>query len=420
MAWSKDQQAEIKAEFPIFTEYPELVYLDSAATAQKPKSVIKALTVFYERHNANVHRGIYDLSEGATQMYEQARERVANFVGAAPEEVVFTSGSTASSNLIAQSRVTEKLETGDVVLSSTTEHHSNFLPIFVASQKARAKIELIGLADNHQSGHLFDWIDCEQKLKKYRDQVKFIALSSVSNVLGEKLDIARLVELKESYSPSAEIILDLAQQVGHGEFDFLESGVDFTFFSGHKLLAETGIGVLIGKKAVLAEMPPTFLGGGMIATVSSNEFSTAPPPQRFEAGTPHISGVISLASACEFLTNLPGGLAAVEDHEHQLSQRALDILTEIPAIKILGPTAAENRGGLVAFTVEGVHPHDLAELLNSKNIAVRAGHHCAQILHRETLDINASTRVSFHVYNSVEDIEKFGSALKNTLNFLRK
>jgi cysteine desulfurase/selenocysteine lyase len=399
---------EVKENFPIFANNQDLIYLDSAATAHKPQVVIDTVVDFYTRYNANVHRGIYQLSEKATDAYEQARSTVAYFIGANAKQVVFTPGTTASSNMIALGLLEERLAQSDMVISSVAEHHSNFLPIQTVAKKKDCQLQLIGLDDDED----FHYEQFEGILKKHTDRIKVIALSAVSNVLGYKLDLARISKLVRQSSPNAIIIIDSAQLIGHEEFSLHSPGVDidFLFFSGHKLMGETGIGVMWGKYELLTEMTPALVGGGMIARVTEEKSSFAKPPTKFEAGTPHIAGALSLAAACDYLEKV--GLTNIAQHQQRLVKKSLEGLARIEGLSILGPKNHLKRSSLVSFTIEGIHAHDVAQFLADKHVAVRAGHHCTQILHKQHYDISGSVRASYHVYNSLADVEALLAAVE--------
>lgn len=400
----------IKRDFPIFKTYPDLVYLDSAATSQKPQVVIDAIVDFYTKYNSNVHRGIYKLSELATERYEAARSTVARFLDTSPGQIVFTSGTTASNNIVANSYVSENLDTDSVVITSVSEHHSNFLPLQKAANATGAKLEFVGITADYD----FDYETFEALLSKYTSRIKFVGISAISNVLGYKLDLERVIKMVRSFAPEAKISLDAAQLIGHHPFSLSKLDIDFCFFSGHKVLAETGLGVLWFKSNLAKSLKPTILGGGTITEVKRDSVSFRDDQSRFEAGTPHISGAISLATACDYLEAI--SLEKIEQQQHELTSFALRHLAEIPEVKLLGPGVGNQRSSVISFQVKGLHPHDVAESLDHEGIAVRAGHHCAQILHREYLDLGGTVRVSAHIYNDKTDIERLVAALKNCIS----
>ena len=369
-----------------------LVYLDNAATTQKPQSVISAISDYYENHNANVHRGIYTISEEATDLFERAREKVARFINAnSAEEIIFTKGTTESLNRVAFEWAVEKLEEGDSILVSTAEHHSNLLPWQVVCERTGATLkfaEINNLENEITAG------------------VKLIAIAHVSNVLGTIFPVTGICEKAKTIG--AKVVVDGAQAVAHLPVDVQKLGCDFYAFSGHKMYGPMGIGVLWAKKELLEEMPPYEYGGGMIE---------GGIPEKFEAGTPNVAGAIGLAAAVEYLENI--GMKNIRKHEQGLLDYALASLAKFKEIKILGPPDAHSRSGLISFVVEGVHSHDVAAILDSFGVAVRAGHHCAMPLH-EKLKISGSVRASFATYNSREDVDILCTGLKEAIKVLRK
>lgn len=404
-----------KSQFPIFRHNPELIYLDSAASSQKPQIVIDRITDFYAKENANVHRGIYQLSENATESYESARAAVAKHINANTNEIIFTSGSTASSNLLAMGHLQNILSEGDIVISSVAEHHSNFLPLQQVALRKGAQLKLVGLDDDFG----FNYADFEQLLKLNGNKVKVVALSAVTNVTGSITDMTRIRGLLDVYAKAAVLIVDAAQLVGHDRVHVQEMDCDYLFFSAHKLMAETGLGVLYVAERNHSLLSPVSLGGGMVELVEETGIELKAAPQRYEAGTPHISGVLSLAAAIAYLEGI--GLEAIATHEKKLTEQLISELLQIPEIHIIGPTKSlKNRAGVVAFEVTGIHAHDVAEFLASRHVAVRAGHHCAQLLHRQSLDISSSVRASLHLYNESTDITALVTALKECLAFFAK
>lgn len=403
-----------KTDFPIFKTYPELVYLDSAATGQKPQAVIDALLNFYTKSNANVHRGIYELSEQATQAYEAARATVAEFLQVKPEEIIFTAGTTAATNLIAHSYLRAVTQAGDILISSIYEHHSNFLPLQELAKTQGAEVKLITLT----AAADLDYNLLAEILRANGPRVKAVALAAVSNVLGLKLDINRVSRLIKQYATNAILIIDAAQMVGHHTFHPAKLGCDFACFSGHKLLAATGVGVLWGKKELLEKLAPYQVGGGMIDYVTPTQTNYAAVPERFEAGTPHIAGAVSVAAAINYIEQI--GLSEIESYLDQLTEKLLTELKTIPEIRILGPQTTKLRSSVVSFSLTGIHPHDVSQYLSDQNIAVRAGHHCAQILHQQVFHLHGSLRASLHLYNEAQDIAKLITALKGCLTYYNK
>ncbi len=405
----------MKSDFPIFKHNPELVYLDSAASSQKPQAVIDRITDFYTKENANVHRGIYDLSEAATENYESGRAIVARHINAEANEIIFSAGSTASSNLVAAGHLQKILTEGDIVISSVAEHHSNFLPLQQVATQKGSKLMLIGLDDDFG----FNYAEFEQVLKQHGTRIKVVALSAVTNVTGSITDMVRIRKLLNTYAKAAILVVDAAQLVGHGKVDVKEMDCDYLFFSAHKVLAETGLGVLYAAERNHSLLSPVNLGGGMVELVEEAGVELKAAPQRYEAGTPHISGVFSLAAAIGYLEMI--GLETIASHEASLTEQLISELQLMPEIRVIGPTKSlENRAGVVAFEVKDVHAHDVAEFLASRHIAVRAGHHCAQLLHRQSLNISSSVRASLHLYNESSDITALITALKDCLVFFAK
>jgi len=399
----------IKTQFPIFQSYPELVYLDSAATSHKPAVVLTAVTDFYSRQNSNVHRGIYDLSELATASYELARVKVANYLGVATREVIFTSGTTASANLVAQSWGAKNVNVGEVILTSLAEHHSNFLPWQLVAQNNNAKLVFTNISSDYD----FDYEDFESNLLEFGAKIKVVVLSAVSNVLGYNLDLAKISKAVRTHAPKAKIIIDAAQLVTHSKFTPSLYDLDFAYFSGHKLFAETGIGVLWGKSDLLEQTLPATVGGGMVLSVNREVTTFDEIPQRFEAGTPNIAGAVSLAAAVDYCQEL--GMDNIEARLHSLTEELVSAMQTIPGLKIYHPEAVS--APVLAFNLEGIHPHDVAGFLNTQHIAVRAGHHCTQILHREILGQTGSVRASLQVYNSAADIAQLARALEDCRNY---
>lgn len=403
-----------KEDFPILNFHNELVYLDSAATSQKPQVVIDSLTNFYTFENANVHRGLYSLSEQATAKYEEARIIVAKHFGASPEEIIFTSGTTAGLNYVSLSLITDLINAGEdnVLLTSKMEHHASMLPIQQASVKNNIKIDYLGLDDNYQ----LDLEELEEKLKQ--GNVRALALTHMSNVLGTITPIATVVKLVRLLSPETIIIVDGAQYAPHYQLDLHKLDVDFYALSGHKMLGPTGIGVLYGKSELLRKMNPAIVGGGMINKVDYLQSSWADIPAKHEAGTPNIAGAIALAEAIRYLQKI--GMHKVVAHEEELTSYLIAKLISIEGVSILGPESSQDRGGVISFNVDKIHAHDIAQLLAERNIAVRAGHHCNQILLRDVLKTSATVRASIYLYNDYQDIDKLASALVESIKKFRK
>jgi len=393
----------VRREFPVLSReiHPgkPLIYLDSAATSQKPSSVIKAMTAYYEQYNANIHRGIHRMAEEATHAHEQARKRVADFIGAASvREVIFTRNTTEAINLVANSWGRPNLERGSVVLLTEMEHHSNLIPWQLLAEERELRLEFVpvtkeGLLDHEAYARLLE-------LKP-----RLVAFTHMSNVLGTINPAREMTEM--AHQAGAVVLIDAAQSVPHFAVDVATLKADFLAFSGHKMCGPTGIGVLYGREELLAEMPPFMGGGDMIKRVKLREFVPNELPYKFEAGTPSIAEAIGLGEAVDFLNDV--GMDAVHAHERILVDHAMERLAEVPGVHQFGP-APERRGGVISFTFEDIHPHDVAQILDSQGIAVRAGHHCAMPLH-ESMGIPASTRASFYLYNTLEEIDSFIEAL---------
>ena len=394
-----------KQDFPLLNNHQELVYLDNAATTQKPLVMIQALNDFYTTSNANVHRGIYQLSENASKQYENARESVAKYIKASSEEVIFTSGTTMSLNLIAKYLVEDQLEPGDAVVISILEHHSNLLPWQEITKRKGAKLIFLPL-NNEQSP---DLDKLEEILKM--ENVKVISLAVMSNVMGTRNDFTKVRQIINSLSPKTLIVADAAQEIAHNLIDVNMLGADVLAFSAHKVYGPMGLGVLWVKKELLNKSEPFFKGGGIIEKVTINDAGWAEAPHKFEAGTPPVAEAIAFSATLAYLSVL--NWSAVKEHETNLALRLFNGIKEIKGYHLmLKEYSKETIGPVIAFWHENIHAHDLAQLLSYENIALRAGHHCAQILHKDVFNIPASLRASIGMYNSEEDIEKLLSALR--------
>lgn len=400
---------KIKKDFPILNKQPDLVYLDSTATSLKPQSVINKLDEYYSEYSANIFRGVYDMSERATAAYEETRGVVKGFINAPfSEEVIFTRNATESINLFVNG-VKDSFKKEDEIMTTITEHHSNFVPWQQLAKKVQCSFKVMSINDE-------GILDSQLKYD-ITDRTRILAITLASNVLGTINKVSSIIKEARSINPHLIVLVDGAQGVPHMKIDVQELGCDAFVFSSHKMLGPTGVGVLWVKKELLETFPPYQYGGDMIRSVAIEETQFADLPHRFEAGTPHIAGVIALKEAIYYLQNL--GLDNIHTQEVELAQLCYDRLKEEfeKKIMILGPQKRES--GIVAFTLEGVHAHDVAQLLNDDHIAVRAGHHCAMPLHTK-LGIVASVRASFYLYNTKEDIDKLVAALKKTLTIFRK
>ncbi|EAE1293720.1 TPA: cysteine desulfurase [Listeria monocytogenes] len=400
---------KIRADFPILdqeiNEKP-LAYLDNAATSQKPKQVIEALTHYYEFDNANVHRGVHTLAARATDAYESARSKVAKFIHAREvAEIIFTRGTTSAINLVVDSYAEANIEAGDEIVISYLEHHSNLIPWQQLAKRKGAVLKYIELEEDGT-------ISVEQAKKTIGEKTKIVALAHVSNVLGTITPIKEIAAIAHQFG--AVILVDGAQAVPHMEVDVVDLDADFYAFSGHKMMAPTGIGALYGKRELLDAMEPTEFGGEMIDFVELYDSTWKELPWKFEAGTPIIGGAIALGAAIDYLAEV--GLANIHAHEQALASYAIEEMSKIEGITIYGPKDASKRCGLVTFNLEGAHPHDIATILDEDGIAIRAGHHCAQPL-MKWLDVSSTARASFYIYNTKEEIDALIDGLKLTKEY---
>ena len=403
MPTTPSEWTALRAEFPVLARETRpgvrLVYLDSAATSQKPRSVIEAMSTYYERHNANIHRGVHQLAEEATQAYEDARQRIAQFIHApSSRQVIFTRNATESINLVAHAWGRTAVKAGDLLVLTEMEHHSNLVPWQMLAAERGALLEFIPVQED---GRLD--LTAFQSLLERRPVL--VALTHMSNVLGTVNPVDEITAL--AHQAGAIVLLDAAQSVPHLPVDVRAIDADFVAFSGHKMCGPTGVGVLYGRESLLQAMPPFLGGGDMIKRVRLREFTANELPHKFEAGTPPIAEVIGLGAAVDFLERL--GMQAVRRHEQRLTAYALERLEEVPDLRPYGPQG-EDKGGVIAFSFGNVHPHDVAQILDRDGIAVRAGHHCAMPLH-ERFGLPASTRASFYLYNEEADVDKLVDGL---------
>ncbi|HEL1018336.1 TPA: cysteine desulfurase [Streptococcus equi subsp. zooepidemicus] len=398
---------QIKADFKLLDQCVNdeaLVYLDNAATTQKPQAVLETLQAYYQKDNANVHRGVHTLSERATRQYEASRQKVADFIGAkSSKEVIFTRGTTTSLNWVGKF-AEQVLKPGDEVLISIMEHHANILPWQQVCQKTGARLVYVYLKEGK-----LDMNDLQSKLGA---STKFVSIAHVSNVLGCVNPIQEIARL--AHAQGAYLVVDAAQSVPHMAIDVQELDCDFLAFSGHKLLGPTGIGVLYGKEALLNQMNPVEFGGEMIDFVYEQEATWKPLPWKLEAGTPHIAGAIGLGAAISYLEAI--GMDQVHAHEADLVAYTLPRLQAIAGLTVYGPERADERSGVFAFNIDGLHPHDLATALDYEGVAVRAGHHCAQPLHKY-LGLHSTVRASFYLYNTREDCDRLIEAILKAKEF---
>jgi cysteine desulfurase/selenocysteine lyase len=401
---SGHQVAELRAEFPVLDQEVNgrpLVYLDNAATSQKPRRVIAAVEEFYRRDNANVHRGLHELSRRATDAYEGARQRIASFVGIAdPAELILTRGTTEALNLVAWSWGLANLRAGDEVVLSVMEHHSNLVPWQMVAQRTGATLRFL---DIDEEGRL----DLSTLEELINERTRLVSLVHVSNALGTINPIARIAQ--RAHQVGAVVVIDGAQSVPHIPVDIAALGCDFFAFSGHKMYGPTGIGGLWGRRELLEAMPPFLGGGDMIDHVELERSTYAALPNKFEAGTPNIAGAVGLGAAVDFLDEIE--MAAVQAHEQALLAYALERLSAVPDLRIFGPTDPAERSGVVSFTLADIHPHDLATILDAEGVAIRAGHHCTQPLMRR-LGVSATARASFSLYSTEEDVDRLVESLE--------
>jgi len=389
---------KIRLEFPALNRevHPgiPLIYLDSTATAQKPGVVIDAMDAFYRNNNANIHRGVHTLAEESTALYEGARENVARFVNAAStKEIIFTRNTTEAINLVAFSWGRANLKPGDTVILTEMEHHSNLVPWHMLAAERDIRLEFIPVTDD-------GLLDMDEYRTLLGRTPKLVAFTQMSNVLGTINPAGEIITM--AHAAGAVTLVDAAQSVPHLPVDVQALDADFLAFSAHKMVGPTGIGVLYGKAALLEAMPPFLGGGDMIKTVHLRSFAPNALPHKFEAGTPAIAEAVGFGAAIDYLNRI--GMEAIAAYEHEIIAYALDRLEEVPGVKVFGPPA-DKRGGVAAFTLDGIHPHDVAQILDRDGIAVRAGHHCAQPLH-EKFGIQATTRASFYLYNSLDEVDR--------------
>ena len=410
---SKLDVAAIQADFPILSrkvrDGKKLVYLDSGATSQKPKQVLDAERDFYEQRNSAVHRGAHQLAEEATDAYELARQKIAKFVGAQPNEIVFTKNATEAINLVAYAFLNATLKAqfgkplpdgaqkfilkpGDEILVTEMEHHANLIPWQELADKTEVKLRWIGLTDDGR-------LDLSNLAQLLNSKTKIVSLTHQSNLLGTINDIDTIV--KAAKAVDALVLLDACQSVPHMPVDVTKLGVDFLTWSGHKMLGPLGIGCLWGRSELLASMPPFITGGSMIETVTMEGSTFAAPPARFEAGVPMAAQAVGLAAAVDYLSAI--GMEKVAAHEHALTELAIEELLQIPGVRIIGPTNTDNRGSAISFVVDGLHPHDVGQVLDNNGIAVRVGHHCAWPVCRR-YEVPATTRATFYIYNDDSDV----------------
>src|SRR5919109_2831536 len=404
---------KIRQDFPILKRKingnKTLVYLDNAATTQKPISVINAIYNYYVNYNSNIHRAVHQLAEEATFEYEKTREKVAKFINArSADEIIFTRNATEAINLVSYAWGRTNVNKDDRVVITEIEHHSNIVPWQILTQEKGAKLDYIGIDNN---GYL-NMEDCKRYLQS--NKVKLLSISHMSNVLGTIVPINEIIEM--AHHKGILVLVDGAQSVPHMPVDVQDMDCDFMVFSAHKMLGPTGVGVLYAKKEILNEIPPFIGGGDMIKEVHKHETIYNELPYKFEGGTPNIAGVIGFGAAVEYLTKI--GMDKVREHEIDVTNYTINAITGIKGVTLYGPHNASHRGGVVSFNISDIHPHDLATIMNEHGIAIRSGHHCAQVLMKR-LDVAATSRASFYIYNTKEEVDTFINVLEEAKRVFR-
>lgn len=399
---------EIKKDFPIFNNR-DVVYLDSGATTQKPQCVIDAVNKFYENSNANPHRGAYSLSIEATEVYENTRRKIAKFINAkSSEEIIFTKNASESLNLVAYSYGLDTLNENDEVVLSIMEHHSNLVPWQMVTKKTKSNLKYMYINDEFELSN--DEIE-----SKITDKTKIVAITHVSNVLGTINNVKEII--KYAHKKGAKVLLDASQSIPHMKVDVQDLDADFVIFSGHKMLAPLGIGVLYAKKEILNKMNPFLMGGDMIEYVYEQETTFAPLPNKFEAGTQNVGGVVGLGAAIDYIEKI--GYDEIRKYEDEVVGYAIDELSKLNYLTLYITPNRENHSSVISFNIKGVHPHDVASILDSENVCVRSGNHCAQPLMR-FLGIDSTCRASFYFYNTKEDVNILVKALNKAYNMFEK
>lgn len=397
-----------KKDFPIF-ENKDIAYLDSGATTQKPTSVLEAIEKFYKNENANPHRGAYGLSIEATEIYENTRDKIAKFINAKHrEEIIFSKNASESLNLIAYSYGLDNLKKDDEIVLSIMEHHSNLVPWQMVAKKTESKLNYMYINDNFE-------ISDEEIETKITDKTKIVGITHVSNVLGTINNIEKII--KYAHKKGAIVVVDGSQSIPHMEIDVQKLDADFFVFSGHKMLAPLGIGILYGKREILNKMNPFLMGGDMIEYVYEQETTFAPLPNKFEAGTQNVEGVIGLGAAIDYIKNI--GYNKIQEIEKEVTSYARQELSKLEYLTLYLTPNEEKYSSVISFNIKGVHPHDVASILDSENVCVRSGNHCAQPLLR-SMGIDSTCRASFYIYNTKEDVDKLVIALNKAYNMFKK
>lgn len=399
---------EIRKDFPIFNNR-DVVYLDSGATTQKPQCVIDAVNKFYENSNANPHRGAYSLSIEATEVYENTRGKIAKFINAkSSEEIIFTKNASESLNLVAYSYGLDTLNENDEVVLSIMEHHSNLVPWQMVTKKTKSNLKYMYINDEYE-------LSKDEVESKITDKTKIVAITHVSNVLGTINNVKEII--KYAHKKGAKVLLDASQSIPHMKVDVQDLDADFVIFSGHKMLAPLGIGVLYAKKEILNKMNPFLMGGDMIEYVYEQETTFAPLPNKFEAGTQNVGGVVGLGAAIDYIEKI--GYDEIRKYEDEVVGYAIDELSKLDYLTLYITPNRENHSSVISFNIKGVHPHDVASILDSENVCVRSGNHCAQPLMR-FLGIDSTCRASFYFYNTKEDVDRLVKALNKAYNMFEK
>ena len=402
---------QIKKDFPILnkeTNERPLVFLDNASTSQKPYSVINAITEYYENFNANIHRGVYSISEKASVEYEKTRKSVKEFINAkSVNEIIFTKNTTEAINIVAYSWATKNIEEGDEILISEFEHHANLIPWQLVAKSNKAKLVFIPITKS------FD-LDYEAFEKLINEKTKLVAITGMSNVTGTIINLKVIKEKAQEYN--SKLLVDGAQLVAHKKVDVQSSDIDFLTFSSHKMLGATGVGILYAKEEILEDMPPLIYGGGIVKEVTKQDSSFQNSPTKFEAGTPNIADIIAFQEALKYLSNI--GLDKIEKHEKELYEYAYSKLINIDGLKLYCPANFDIASGIISFTIDGVHPHDIAEVMNNYNVCIRAGHHCNQPL-MNIFNVSATARMSFYLYNTKNDIDTAIKAINKCIEIFK-
>ena len=399
---------DFKEDFPIFKNR-DIAYLDSGATAQKPQIVIDAINNFYDKFNANPHRGAYTLSVEATAVYEGTREKIAKFINAKhPEEIIFSKNASESLNLLAYSYGLDNLKNGDDVVISIMEHHSNLVPWQFVTQKTVSELKYMYINDEFE-------LSKEEIESKITDNTKIVGITHVSNVLGTINNVKEII--KYAHKKGAVVIVDASQSIPHMKIDVQDLDADFLVFSGHKMFAPLGIGVLYGKRELLNKMNPFLMGGDMIEYVYEQKTTFAPLPNKFEAGTQNVEGVVGLGAAIDYINSI--GYDNIQEHDREIVEYAREKLSKLDYLDIYMTPNAKNHSAVISFNIKGVHPHDVASILDSENVCVRSGNHCAQPLMR-FLDIDSTCRASFYIYNTKEDVDRLVAGIEKAYKMFEK